>query len=291
MVKKIFLVIQEKGIIGLFKAIYYRVFPKRLKYFSDFQSIFQTGIGLEVGGPSSIFNNKGFIPIYPIAIKIDNCNFGHYTVWEDSINEGHTFVFNKQKAAGKQYIAEASNLNLIKDSTYDFVLSSHCVEHLANPLLGLSEWIRVLKDDGLLVLVIPHKDGTFDHNRSVTSLDHLIQDFNQVIGEDDMTHLHEILKFHDFNMDSDAGDFNFFEARSKKNLENRCLHHHVFDTRLAIEVVNYMRLQILAVETTEPFHIVIIAKKETSDQNINNEKFRRKNGGQCWSSLFPSDTL
>ena len=32
--------------------------------------------------------------------------------------------------------------------TYDVLLSSHTLEHIANPLRALSEWKRIVGDDG-----------------------------------------------------------------------------------------------------------------------------------------------
>jgi SAM-dependent methyltransferase len=296
MIKKIHAILKLVGIGGLLKAAYAyrRALPhlfKRLKYYPHCKLFFQDKIGLEIGGPSGIFGQWGHIPIYPIATRIDNCNFGSSTIWEGIITEGDTFTFDKRKTPGHQYLTEANNLQFIETSSYDFLLSSHCIEHLANPLEGFAEWVRVLKQDGLLVLVVPHKDGTFDHRRSVTSLEHLIQDFDRHTNEGDMTHLEEILRLHDLSKDPGVGDFQHFQERSKRNIENRCLHHHVFDTHLAVEVVNHMGLQILAVELFHPHHIVIIAKKMRHDQAVNNAIFRGINAAPCWLSPFPSDRL
>ena len=71
---------------------------------------------------------------------------------------------------------------------------SHCIEHIANPLKAISEWKRILKDNGLILLIVPHKDKTFDHNRPITSLSHLIEDMKTDVQEDDSTHLPEILE-------------------------------------------------------------------------------------------------
>lgn len=283
MIKKVYATLKSEGIGGLLKHVYPRALPHRLEYYPHCKSFFQSGVGLEIGGPSGIFRRRGRIPVYPVAARIDNCNFGSHTVWEGTIGEGDTFIFDKGKAPGRQYVAEASNLQCIDGSSYDFVLSSHCIEHLANPLQGLSEWIRVLKQNGLLVLVLPHKDGTFDHRRPVTSLEHLIQDFDSQTDEGDMTHLEEILRFHDLTKDPGAGDFQSFQERSKRNIENRCLHHHVFDTRLAVEVVNYMGLQLLAVELFRPYHIAVIAKNIGPDQAVNNERFREFDAALCFT--------
>ncbi len=48
----------------------------------------------------------------------------------------------------------------IKESSnsLDFVFSSHCLEHLEEPSRALFEWKRVLKENGILFLYLPHKD-------------------------------------------------------------------------------------------------------------------------------------
>jgi len=295
MLTKVSATLKSEGIVGLLKGAYRRVFPQpppqRLKFYPYCKSFFEFKTGLEIGGPSGMFRQEGLVPVYPVAARIDNVNFGSHTVWQGGVSEGQTFIFDPAKAPGYQYIAEASDLRCIEDASYDFVLASHCIEHLANPLKGLAEWARVLQQDGVLVLVVPHKDGTFDHRRPLTSLQHLIQDFDSQMDEGDMTHLEEILKLHDLSKDPGAGDFQFFQERSKRNIENRCLHHHVFDTRLAVEVVDYTGLQILAVEVFRPYHIIIIAQKTGRDQIVNNERFIGINARRCWVSPFPSDRL
>ena len=259
--KKIIAVLRNEGITGLLNYAYYWVFPQRSKYYEEYKQLIQSGIGLEIGGPSRIFGSRGCVPLYADARRIDNCNFGPATVWEGSIDAGLTFRFSKHKNPGRQYVLEASDLHGIDAAVYDFVISSHCIEHLANPLRGLTEWIRVLKPGGMLILIFPHKDGTFDHCRPVTSLNHLIEDFVANTAEDDMTHLTEVLELHDFDRSPGVGSIEEFRRRSMLNLENRCLHHHVFDTHLAVEVVNHMGLQLDAVELFHPFHIAVTARK------------------------------
>lgn len=290
MIKKFFVMLKVHGISGLFSAVYRRFFPRRFTCYQDHTQFFQDKIGLEIGGASRIFTHYGLFPIYPIAARIDNCNFGQETIWEGVIEAGTTFYYDRQRAPGTQYIAEASVLREIATGSYDFVLSSHTLEHIANPIQALTEWVRVLKEKGLLALVVPHKDGTFDHRRPVTSLAHLIQDFEQQINEEDATHLEEILKLHDLSMDPEAGDFEAFEQRSKKNLENRCLHHHVFDTQLAVEVIHHMGLQILAVETSRPYHILVVAQKPIQGQKPRNDDFRSNQISRRLSP-FPSDNV
>ena len=42
------------------------------------------------------------------------------------------------------------------DASLDFVFSSHTLEHLDKPWDALTEWGRVLRDDGILFLYLPH---------------------------------------------------------------------------------------------------------------------------------------
>jgi SAM-dependent methyltransferase len=246
--------------------------------------------GLEVGGPSGIFARRGLLPIYPHAARVDNCNFGSDTVCARQAEERDTFQYDRRREPGRQFFSEAAALTFASSGTYDFVLSSHTLAHSANPLKCLHEWQRVLKPDGAIVLVLPHKDGNFDHWRPVTPLQHLIEDFERQIGEDDLTHLPEILALHDLSLDPEAVSAEQFEARSRKNFENRCLHQHVFDTQRAIELVDYSGLQIQSVAPVAPADIILVAVK-TTQRSPDNGRFLCHGATHRRRSPFVSDRL
>jgi SAM-dependent methyltransferase len=259
-----------------------------LSCFGRYEDALAEGRGLEIGGPSQlVFGAGGIVPVYSVAAAIDNCNFAQQTLWEDGLQEGTSFVFNEERPAGRQFIAEATRLEGIADASYDYLLSSHCIEHLANPLQGMVEWRRVLKPGGLLFLVVPHKDGTFDHRRPVTALAHLRQDFEAGTTEADLTHLEEILALHDLAADPGAGSAQAFRERALLNAQNRGLHQHVFDTWLAVDVVDWAQLQIEAVEPLLSMHIVIVARKPAPGEAVDNQRFRADD--PAWASPFPSD--
>ena len=50
---------------------------------------------------------------------------------------------------------DAMTMNGIKDETYDFAYSSHCLEHLECVEIALYNWSRILKKDGYLYFTIP----------------------------------------------------------------------------------------------------------------------------------------
>jgi len=244
--------------------------------------------GLEIGGPSRIFSKSGQIPVYDVAAKIDGLNFSSETVWTSESSEDRPFVCGK-KVMGRQYVREASRFPDIDSAAFDFVLSSHVIEHLANPLGGLREWRRVLRDGGVMVLVVPHKDATFDHRRPVTKIEHILEDFRNDIGEDDKTHIPEVLQLHDFERDFWATDRNEFTERCENNTQNRCVHHHVFDTDLAVRLADHAGLRILAVEHAMPNSIVIVSRKEGNGPVPENAKAIGDKADWRRTSPFPSD--
>jgi SAM-dependent methyltransferase len=265
------------------------IIPPRLAAYERYRHLFAERTGLELGGPSRFFQPNGLLPIYRVAGRIDNCNFGQKTIWEGTIGARREFRYDPQREPGQQYISEATDLSFIPDASYDFLLSSHMLEHSANPLRALYEWQRVLKVDGTLFLVLPHKDGTFDHRRPVTSLEHLIEDFERGMGEDDLTHLPEILDLHDLRLDFGIGSVEELRVRSARNHENRALHQHVFDARSAVNLVNHIGFQIQAVELARPEHIAILATKTPPGVVPDNTLFLRDDAGYRRSSPFPSD--
>jgi SAM-dependent methyltransferase len=136
------------------------------------------------------------------------------------------------------------------------------IEHTANPLRALSEWVRLIKPGGALILVVPHRDGTFDHRRPVTTMSHLISDFENEMGENDLTHVSEVLRLHDGSRDSGVHEISF-RQRAERNPELRSLHHHVFDTRLVAAIVKWAGLELAAVEPLRPYHVVVIGRKSS----------------------------
>ena len=53
---------------------------------------------------------------------------------------------------------DAQYLKGLKNLTFDFVYSSHTLEHLRNPRVSIKNWWRVLKPGGYLILYLPHRD-------------------------------------------------------------------------------------------------------------------------------------
>jgi SAM-dependent methyltransferase len=221
---------------------------------------FRSKKGLEIGGPSALFSVKGYFPVYLYAQQVDGVNFSSRTAWEGTIKEGPNYRYHNQ--TGYQYIREATALTGIPDEHYDFVLSCHSLEHVANPLKAIAEWNRVLKPGGYLVLVLPDKQHTFDINRPYTTMTHLLLDYQQDTTENDTTHFDEILRLHHSEKDDGITTAQTLADRLADNLALRYVHHHVFDFKLVDEMMNYFSFRTIYQQEAPPFHLITLAQKQ-----------------------------
>ena len=187
-------------------------------------------LGVEIGGPSQIANT-----IYQNATSIDNVIFSKNTIWS-SHKDVYSYYGNKK---GKLIVNDAVDISHVQNDSYDFCFSSHSLEHIANPLKAISEWLRIVKSGGYIIIVVPEKSKCFDHKRKYSEFSTLLSQFEKNVGEDDLSTLPEILRNHDLSRDPPAGNFEAFTKRSLNNFNNRCLHHYVYNDLLLIEICKY----------------------------------------------------
>jgi SAM-dependent methyltransferase len=241
----------------------------RLKSFKVALALVEDKYGLEIGGPSDVFQGwrsvskkyRGLnpLPIYDRIAKLDNCNFSSKTLWSTHTAE---YSYSPMKQPGYSIIADGSDLSTIASETYDFVLSSHNLEHFANPIKALYEWKRVTRRQGGLILVLPDYRRTFDHRRVPTSVEHMFDDYRRNVAENDETHIPEVLQLHDIALDGTLVSHSVEELvqRSRDNITNRALHHHVFDENNSVDLLAKVGLEVLSVESALPYHIFIIGR-------------------------------
>lgn len=211
----------------------------------EYWYLFGGKTGLEIGGPTSVFTEKGFFPVYEMCKGLDNANYKET---------------NYEPSKGRRYTLEATELKGIPNNTYDFVLASHVLEHVANPLKAVKEWKRVLKKGGALLIIVPDKNRIFDHEREYTNFSHLLDDYNNKVTEKDSTHMSEIVILHDLY----GEEITRMEllTRCLNNFSNRNMHHHVFNAELLEQIINYAGFNIVDLFKEDPYHIIIIGVKK-----------------------------
>ena len=297
MASQIRYLLETQGLLGAVVFIIQKIFFRQFPLYGDHLHLFKDKAGIEIGGPSAVFRKGGYLPLYNDVAKLDNCNFSDSTLWEGEIAKGETFVFDKKKPAGTQYIVDATELNMIADKQYQFVLSSHTIEHTANPIKALMEWKRIITDSGTLLLIVPHFEGTFDHKREVTHLDHIVEDFRLGTDESDTTHFKDVRENHDHKRDyHQSTNTDIFEEMVTNNINTRIVHHHVFDTALVFHLVSLVGFEVLHISAYRPHNILVIARKSDSGRNLNlddleTDKLRKNYVASLRKSSFRSDSL
>jgi len=57
-----------------------------------------------------------------------------------------------------------------EDNSADFILSSHVIEHVPNPIAAFLEWQRVIKPGGYVVMIVPLPDAVPEDTRPLSTL-------------------------------------------------------------------------------------------------------------------------
>ena len=89
---------------------------------------------------------------------------------------------------------DTDRLGPLRDKSQDFVICSHVLEHLAEPIGFIAEIYRVLRPGGLALITLPDRRCTFDRNRSPTTLDHLLGEYRAGVTEVDDDHIADFLE-------------------------------------------------------------------------------------------------
>ena len=92
---------------------------------------------------------------------------------------------------------DVDRLDVFATNSLDFVIASHVLEHLADPLGFLVDIHRVLRPGGIAIVLLPDRRHTFDRTRPPTPLEHLIEDHACGVTRVDDDHIEEFLTLAD----------------------------------------------------------------------------------------------
>lgn len=100
----------------------------------------------------------------------------HNRYWLNAINVD---VSGAYKWGQRKLVGHAARIDVtspgddlpFEDNSYDFVFASHAIEHFYDPIGTIEEWRRVART--YVILVVPHRDRTFDVGRPLTPVSEL----------------------------------------------------------------------------------------------------------------------
>lgn len=64
---------------------------------------------------------------------------------------------DKNAIAHDKDMCDAHKMHVFRDCNFDYVYSSHVLEHLEDPVLAIKNWYRITKNDGFLIIAVPSK--------------------------------------------------------------------------------------------------------------------------------------
>jgi SAM-dependent methyltransferase len=126
-------------------------------------------------------------------------------------------------------------LTALPDASQDFVICSHVLEHVAEPMGLIADVYRVLRPGGIALILLPDRHRTFDRNRVPTPLDHLIAEFQAGVTEVDAQHLEEFVE-------QTGGSLGTTEAERAASMAlhlKRSIHVHCWDDEEFLPVFLY----------------------------------------------------
>lgn len=241
-----------KGIAAMIGSLHELIRPSVCSAFTP--DLYRDKLALEIGDVSSVFERDGMFPVYPLLKQLNRIMVSETTPW--------THLRHSATPAGTVYIGCATVCNTVP-GTYDLILASHVLEHIANPLKALLAWKRLLNDNGRLVLILPLYTHTHDHRRARTTFSHLDGDLRCHTTEDDLTHVEDFLRLYDHKMvtrtPAEDGDLCDLAAR---NMQTRIVHHHTWDMTLLKLALGRAGYRVEQSGYHPPFHLVAVAGRE-----------------------------
>lgn len=124
---------------------------------------------------------------------------------------------------------------------FDFVYSSHSLEHSPNPIFTLSEYFRVVQNGGYIYTIIPNKDFTYDSKRMTTPFEFLRSKFEDGIFQFTPDEARDVV-FNTIGHPLYAGKGEDFAMSILAN--NSGIHHfYTFDVLNTSQIIDYCNLK------------------------------------------------
>jgi SAM-dependent methyltransferase len=122
-------------------------------------------------------------------------------------------------------VDSGETLASLPDGLEDFVIAAQFIEHCRNPVRALANMLRVVRNQGFVLLTVPDKRYTFDKHRPITTHEHLLDECLNGTEHTLRGHFHDFLKTPDQEEgETLEGSVDALMARDYS------IHYHVWDS-------------------------------------------------------------
>lgn len=163
-------------------------------------------------------------------------------------------------------VDDGERLSKVGDESQDFIIANHFVEHCQDPVKAIGNMVRVLKEEGILYISLPDKRYTFDRERPVTPLEHLLSDYSDGPTTSRREHLEEWFRVVQKIEDQTERE----EAVETALQSDDHIHYHVWTQAEMLELtVMLQRMFGLELELVRKhgIEVIIVMRKQAAPRN------------------------
>lgn len=142
---------------------------------------------------------------------------------------------------------DGEHLKTIPTESQDFVIANHFIEHCQDPIRAIENGLRVLKSGGILYLGVPDKRHTFDKDRPLTTLEHLLKDYHEGPAWSRKYHFLDYTKYAwlCYKSEDEGQDDPRIEAEALRFMEmDYSIHFHVWTQAEILELLAALKKQL-----------------------------------------------
>ena len=168
-------------------------------------------------------------------------------------------------------------LSEVNTESQDFVIANHFLEHSENTILTFENLLRVVKKGGILYLAIPNKEKTFDINRKSTTIEHLLDEYENGSEKNTQSHYEDFV-------------YNACKTKEEKKFKNKVksmmeqkysIHFHVWNVKEIIDFILYLKeklnFEFDIAEISECYdEVVFILKKNKTFSESRKDSLEKK---------------
>jgi SAM-dependent methyltransferase len=161
-------------------------------------------------------------------------------------------------------IDSGETLATLPDGLEDFVIAAQFIEHCQNPVRALVNMLRVIRNQGFIMLTVPDKRFTFDKDRPITSNEHLLEECRNGTERTRRDHFREWIR-----MGGERDEAKVEEAVDGLLARDYSIHYHVWDSEAFIKFLYFAKERFrLGFEVWATFRngdeLIVILRKETA---------------------------
>jgi SAM-dependent methyltransferase len=158
-----------RGVKRRLRDLFFAFPPNRITAREDVARMWLEGSGIEIGA----LNTPLRVPPSVHVRYVD-----YLPIEELRQHHAHLLAVGSDLVA-PDVVDDGERLSTFADESQDFVIANHFMEHSEDPIGTLAAHLRVIRPGGMLFHAVPDARRTFDWQRPVTPVEHLVRDHEE----------------------------------------------------------------------------------------------------------------